>query len=173
MTYNDPALLSHLDLTVRHVDLRTWMRHHYPDEKPEFLFDPVERLLHPSISIDMLQTLIVEREVLRATCTSYKHSLEELQRAHDTLRREHTRLSAQHPDSELSSRAETAYLNIIGAMLKLMLGQSPSGKPYSQFRSQEAIISALTAHHSTLMGVAERTLQVKFAQANRRLAQAA
>ncbi len=54
-------------------------------------------------------------------------------------------------------------------MLALMLGRTPSGAPYSSFNSQDAIISALIAHHGNLMGVTERTLQAKFAQARRRL----
>ena len=54
-------------------------------------------------------------------------------------------------------------------MLDLMLGQSPSGVPYSSFKTQEAVVSALVAHHSGAMGIAERTLNGKFATARRRL----
>lgn len=39
-----------LSLTVRHVDLKSWMAHYYPGEKPAFLFDEIERALHPAIS---------------------------------------------------------------------------------------------------------------------------
>src|SRR3546814_14508830 len=56
----------------------------------------------------------------------------------------------------LSDRAETTYLNIIGGMLILMLGTSPSGKPYSSFRTQEAVVSALVAHHQSDMGITEQ-----------------
>ncbi|WP_444485044.1 hypothetical protein [Xanthomonas citri] len=62
------------------------------------------------------------------------------------------------------------YLNIIGALLCLLLDDAPSGKPYSAFRTQEAIISALIAHNDGLMGLTERTLQAKFAQAKRHVA---
>ena len=54
-------------------------------------------------------------------------------------------------------------------MLDVMLGRTPSGSPYSRFTSQEAVISALIAHHGALMGITERTLQSKFAQARRKL----
>lgn len=50
-----------------------------------------------------------------------------------------------------------------------MLGQSPSGAPYSSFKTQEAVVSALVAHHHGVMGIAERTLNGKFATARRRL----
>src|SRR3546814_13384159 len=68
-----------------------------------------------------------------------------------------------------SYRAEATYLHIIGTMLELMLGQSPSGTPYSSFNSQEAIATAMIAHHGELMGITDRTLQAKFAQARRKL----
>ena len=48
-------------------------------------------------------------------------------------------------------------------------GQPPSGMPYSSFLTQEAIISAMVAHHGNAMGITERTLQAKFALARRNL----
>jgi hypothetical protein len=48
------------------------------------------------------------------------------------------------PES-LSTRAETTYLHIIGGLLRLLLGQSP-GNPYSSFKTQESIVSAMVAH---------------------------
>ncbi|SDZ55003.1 hypothetical protein SAMN05421547_1341, partial [Delftia lacustris] len=68
---------------------------------------------------------------------------------------------------EISERAETTYLNIIGGMLTLMLSQSPSGVPYSSFKTQEALVSALVAHYGGTMGITERTLNGKFANAKR------
>lgn len=69
----------------------------------------------------------------------------------------------------LSPRAETTYLNIIGGLLVLMLGNSPAGKPQSVFGSQTAIIDALLGHFQSKPGIAPRTLQEKFAAATRSL----
>ena len=33
-------------MTVRHTDLKAWMMKHYPDQKPKFLFDEIERNTH-------------------------------------------------------------------------------------------------------------------------------
>ena len=66
-------------------------------------------------------------------------------------------------------RSESTYLNIVGGLLTLLLGKSPSGTPYSSFLTQEAIISAMVAHHGNAMGITERTLQAKFALARRNL----
>lgn len=48
-----------------------------------------------------------------------------------------------------------------------MLSQSPSGVPYSSFKTQEALVSALVAHYGGTMGITERTLNGKFANAKR------
>jgi len=91
-----------------------------------------------------------------------------LQDQHDALLKQSTVIPAcaQCP---ISDRAEATYLHIIGTMLELMLGQSPSGTPYSSFNSQESIATAMIAHHGELMGITDRTLQAKFAQARRKL----
>ncbi|CAB3648456.1 hypothetical protein [Achromobacter pestifer] len=170
ITSDKPQLLSDPELTVRHVDLRMWMQQHYPNHRPDFLFDPLERTLHPAISIETIQMLLVEREILRATCATCQRDIAEAKVAYESLQREHERLLAQRPPDDLSQRAETTYLNVIGALLHLMLAESPAGTPYSTLRSQEAVVSALVAHHTGLMGITERTLHAKFAEANRRLA---
>lgn len=170
VTANDPKLLSEPDLTIRHVDLRAWMSHHYPDQRPAFLFDAFEQILHPAITVEMIQALIGDRELLRATYSNCQRSLDELRSAHSALQQDYARQKSQQRNEGISQRAEATYLNIIGALLQLMLDQAPSGIPYSRFKSQEAIISALVAHHGSLMGITTRTLHAKFAEANRRLA---
>jgi hypothetical protein len=157
-------------LTVRHVDLKAWMAHYYPGEKPAFLFDEIERALHPAISLDTVGTLLVEREAIKARLAEHLSVYESLRAEHEALLKTHAACAA---DAERANapgpRSETTYLNIIGGLLTLLLGKSPSGMPYSSFLTQEAIISAMVAHHSNAMGITERTLQAKFALARRRL----
>lgn len=69
----------------------------------------------------------------------------------------------------LHPRAETTYLNIVGAMLELMLGKSDAGRAHSIFTSQAAIIDALTGHNPNKDGISKTTLEAKFADARRRL----
>lgn len=167
ITLNDPDLLCSPDLTVRHVDLKRWMRAHYPEHRPGFLFSRSERMAHPFITMETGQTLLLERLALSAALEQARRQMQDLQMQHESLLK-HSTASDSKPCS-LSDRAETTYLNIIGGMLTLMLGQSPSGAPYSSFETQEAIISAMVAHYGRTMGIAERTLQSKFAQAKRQL----
>lgn len=168
--YSQGLAMDDPSLTVRHVDLKAWMAHYYPGEKPAFLFDEVERALHPAVSLETLGVLLAEREVIKAR-------LAELLRRHETLRAEHEALRKEHAacsaDAERANtpgpRSESTYLNIVGALLTLLLGKAPSGMPYSSFLTQEAIITAMVAHHGNAMGINERTLQAKFALARRSL----
>ncbi|MBV6791583.1 hypothetical protein [Xanthomonas euvesicatoria] len=168
ITANDTALIDSPDLTVRHVDLKRWMRLHYPDQRPGFLFSRSERIAHPYITMETGQAMLVERMALNSALDQCRRQLHELQERHEALLKQSTAIPAcaQCP---ISDRAEATYLNIIGGMVALMLGRAPSGTPYSRFTSQDAITSALIAHHGSLMGITERTLQSKFAQARRKL----
>ena len=172
ITLNDPKLLTSPDLTVRHVDLKRWMRTHYPEHRPGFLFSRGERMTHPFITMETGQAMLVERLALQAALEQTKREMHELQEQRDTLLKQSTVMLAT-TQSEISERAETTYLNIIGGMLTLMLGQSPSGRPYSSFRTQEAIVTALLAHYRGTMGITERTLNGKFANAKKNVRSAA
>lgn len=157
-------------LTVRHVDLRAWMIRYYPCHKPRFLFNPLERKLFAGISVDAVRAVLADRAALKAQLEHTHAAYEKLQREHRTLiHQQEVSAAIVDPSSRLSVRSESAYLNIIGGMLDLLLGQSPAGRPYSTFRTQESVISALIAHHDGRLGISERTLQAKFAAANRTL----
>lgn len=163
----DPGLLTQPDLTVRHVNLKAWMSCYYPDQKPAFLFEDVERQLCSSLTLNHLHVLLAERE-------AHKLQLQELQQAFERLQHEHSQLSRQAallPDAhqELPTRSESTYLNIVGGLLTLLLGTSPGGQPYSTFTSTEAIISTLRAWFPDRPGFSERTLWNKFTEARRHL----
>jgi hypothetical protein len=120
-----------------------------------------------TITIDIVHALVLERDGLTA-------QIEQRDREIHALRGQLKKLGPQsvpEPVSApmLSERSETTYLHIVAALLRLLLGQSPSGQPYSSFRSEDAIMSALIAMHGHRLGISERTLQAKFAAAKRAL----
>ena len=161
---NDPAL------TIRHVDLKSWVAHYYPGEKPSFLFDEMERALHPALNPHSLSVLLAEREAAKVELAELRQAHENLRAAHEVLAKDHAARVAESDNArEPGSRAESTYLNVIGGLLSLLLGKSPGGKPYSSFTSQEAVINALVAHHGDQLGISKSTLENKFAQARRRL----
>ncbi|HBO3353882.1 TPA: hypothetical protein L4S42_001688 [Pseudomonas aeruginosa] len=156
-------------LTVRHTDLKRWMSCHYPDQRPAFLFErPPDRF--SEVSIGTYLALQADRDALQLqvknTQAAYKELLGELQSV--GLERENLQALLKSK-GKLSNRSELVYLHIIGAMLSLMLGHSPSGKPHSVFRNQSSVVSALTAHFENLPGITKRTLDEKFAAAKRSL----
>ncbi len=161
---DDPAL------TVRHVDLKAWMSQYYPGDRPGFLFDDIERAVHPAVSMDAFNILLAEREATKAQFSALTQVHEALRATHDALMKEHvTRSGGNEPGREPGLRSETTYLNIIGGLLTLLLGESPSGAAYSSFRSMDAVVSALLAHYEGRPGLSERTLWSKLAQARRHL----
>jgi len=156
ITSNEAALLDSPALTVRHLDLKRWMRTCYPEHCPNFLFSDSEQLAHPTLTLEAGQALLIERQTMQtelAQCHRQLHVLQERCRHQPT------------PPHPISERAETTYLNILGAILDLMLNRSPSGRRYSPFETQAAIVSALVAHYGSRMGISERTLNGKFAKA--------
>lgn len=157
----------HPQLTIRHVDLRAWMVRYYPDERPPFLFSASEQQ-SLGLKSEIVSALVLERDALKA---ALKRRDEELRLLRDPRQANSAGLDhgQSEPPGRLSLRAETTYLHIIGGLLRLLLGQSPSGQRYSNFNSQESVVSALIAHFGGTMGFTERTLHAKFAAANRRL----
>lgn len=158
-------------LTIRHVDLKTWMKRFYPDQKPDFLFSAAERLEFP-LTIDAVKSLLLQREALQSQIELRDQALRGIREKQTVSLRTHsTPDSSDASQDPLSPRRETTYLNIVGGLLNLLLGHSPSGQPYSSFRTQEAIVSALVAHYGDRLGMGERTLHGKFAAAKQTLGQ--
>ena len=57
---HDPA--AHLRRRITGVSLKKWMESTFPNDKPSFLFDDLERSTHTSISADVYQVVVAERD---------------------------------------------------------------------------------------------------------------
>lgn len=157
-------------LTIRHADLKDWMQRRYPDQKPAFLFDEVERTTHSAINADTFRALQADRDGLKARIDKAEEWAKTIIAEKNALLGERDSLRAMVEKMNApGERAETTYLNIIGAMLALMLGKSPAGKPQSVFDNQAAIITTLLGHYEGKPGISARTLEEKFAAAKRSL----
>ena len=162
---NDP------ELTIRHIDLRVWLLHFYPEEKPPFLFGLTQQLLHHRISMDVVRALIAERDM-------YSTLVEQQIKLHEQSKQEicalQTKLTALSPATVApkspDARAETTYLNIIGGLLSLLLERHGNARGTGKLSTQAAVIDALIEAHPHCAGLTERTLWTKFAAANRQLA---
>lgn len=69
----------------------------------------------------------------------------------------------------ISEKQRGGFLNIIGALVGLLLGHAPNGKPYSQFQTQQAIIDAIHGNYGEHAGLSQRNLEDKFAEGKRTL----
>jgi hypothetical protein len=165
--------IDRLDLTVRHIDLKTWMIRYYPEQRPRFLFAEAGRPDQQALAaMDVLQLLLAERDSLRVKVDYRERELAELQLKAATGHRVQRSARDPQPSSDgISARAETTYLHIIGALIDVVLGHSPSGQPYSRFKTQDAIVSVMLAQHGRRLGISERTLHAKFAAARRQLSE--
>lgn len=155
-------------------DLRKWMEKAFPNEKPAFLFDDIERNTHAAINADAYRALKADRDALATRLEKAKTEYQKLRQEKEDLERINQSLEAMTAKMNVpAERAGTTYLNIIGAMLDLILGKSPGGQAHSIFTNQAAVIQALLGHHEGKQGIAARTLEEKFAEAKRSLKAAA
>lgn len=158
----DPLLL-----TIRHADLRLWMSSYYPDQKPDFLFGSADDT-REKISLGAYFSLQADRDALLREVKDLQHLYQEVLADIQAvgLEREHlAQLVKSH--GRVSERSEVNYLQIIGAMLNVILDKSPAGKPFSVFKNQAAFVDIMTAHYPDYPGLSKRTLDQKFAAANR------
>ena len=161
----------HIKPERRHVSrehLKAWIAKEHPSDKPAFLFDVIERSAHTAISVDSFQALQADRDAARAELAKSKARVAELVGQLNTTESERDSLRAMVDKmAQPNAKAETTYLNIIGALLGLMLGKTPNGQKGSIYGSQEAIISALLGHYCNKQGISPTTLENRFAEANR------
>ena len=104
-------------LTVRHTDLKAWMAKHYPDQKPPFLFDEIERTTHAAITVEALQALQADRDALKARVEKAEHLYRErwskLETERDEWRKKYEKAAA---DTSASPTHRGTLLVLIGAL---------------------------------------------------------
>ncbi|MGF6282741.1 hypothetical protein [Pseudomonas silensiensis] len=155
-------------LTIRHAHLKNWFVQYYPTEKPDFLFGQFERQAISPHTLDVYKTLLVELGMYKAEREQAQKSILELTKERNSLRHENAKLLIRMRNAgKPSERSERAYLRLIEAFIRLLLGKTPSGVHYSSFTSQASIISVLMANNRGKPGFTQRTLEEKFAAAKR------
>lgn len=171
---NGKVVEEYVAVERRHVSrqhLKDWIAAQFPSDKPAFLFDEIERNTHSAINKDAYQALQADRDALRARLERAADEYRKLRTERDELITEKEKLVDQlQPEKDLGLRAETTYLNIVGGLVALFLMKTPGGKPHSVFNSQSALIDQMLAHFKK-PGVTKRTLEEKFAAANKSIEQ--
>jgi hypothetical protein len=150
--------------TVRHTALREWMARYHPGSKPAFLFDEIERGTHAAINADSFMALQADRDAARAELKQAREWGDAIVAERDALQGERDSLrAAADAMGAPAARAETTYLNIIGALLELVRNPRPNRN------SDAAVIGELINNYGDKPGISKTTLEAKFADARRRL----
>lgn len=101
--------------TVRHGDLKLWMEKNYPDQKPKFLFDEVERTTHTAINKDSFIALQADRDAFKARIDKAeiwaKDAQLKIKEADSEIKS--LRLKVVIDEKPLSQRTENNYLRLI------------------------------------------------------------
>ncbi len=172
---NGKVVEEHVANERRHVSrqhLKDWIAAQFPSDKPAFLFDEIERNTHAAISADSFRALQADRDALKARVEKAAEEYRKLKSERDALVAERDALAEQIKNpQDPGPRAQTTYLNIIGAMVAVVLGKSPAGKPNSVFNSQSAVIDQILAHYEGKPGISRRSLEEKFAEGKKSLGQ--
>lgn len=156
--------------TIFRDDLKTWIALNFPNDKPKFLFDEIERSTHSAINADTFRTLQANSAALQVKLEKANEENLALKESLDTIEGEYASLrKLVESFGTPGERAATTYENIIGGLLGLMLGTSPAGVPQSVFKNQSAIITTMLACYQDTPGISLRTLEEKFAAARRSL----
>lgn len=150
--------------TVTHSDLKAWIGERYPDQKPKFLFDEIERTTHNKITVESWQALQVERDHLKAR----------VEKAERFYRDNWTKLEAeakswQEKYEQAISEVKPSHLLTIAALLELQMEPVPQARAK---RNQSAIKDAIMEKNKNKRGLSPRNLDDIFADANRAMAEA-
>jgi|LakMenE18May11ns_1017448.scaffolds.fasta_scaffold9745026_1 hypothetical protein len=154
------------NLTVRHSDLKEWMAKYFPDQKPAFLFDEVERNTHAAINADTFRALQADRDALKTQLANYTKWYENTTKKLDISQKELNKLKANN--KILGDRERRANEILVGALLECIFSKS-GFKDTNVFDSNAKLIEKLANDYRDFEGMAERTLQEKFAAAKKSL----
>lgn len=155
-------------LTIRHSDLRVWVACYYPDEKPGFLFKNDHT---QSISFATYLTLTAHLEAA-------ERELKKVSRDYEELIKKTSLEGQQNSDLAITTKPSSTpsepflYYRIIGSLLAVIVGKSQHGQIQSIYKNQSAVVDAITSQFPGVPGLSKRTLDRKFAEARRLLAQA-
>lgn len=151
-------------------DLRKWMKKAFPNEKPAFLFDDIERSTHTAISTDAYRTLKAEHDKMVSRLDTAKTEYTKLREQKKSVEAERDSLKAMVDTLGVpGERAESTYQNIIAALLDCIAGDLPGVEKHPSFPSEAKLIEAIEKHFQGYGGLSKSNLSRKFPEAKRTL----
>jgi hypothetical protein len=135
---NPVANSDHVAYERRHVfgrDLKKWMEKAFPNEKPAFLFDDIERNTHTAISVDSYRALKADNDALQSRVEKAIESYKALQEKCRTIESERDALqklvnqynpTTEHSDNSALSKSQ--YWNELSKLASIAINAYPSWK---------------------------------------------
>jgi hypothetical protein len=164
-------------LTIRHSDLKSWMITNYPDQKPAFLFDEIERDTHSAISAESYRTLKASHDANEIKLKYLYRRIQEIEAAkreveleRDQLRSMIENFTEKMKSEDIpSGRAETTYQNTIAALLEFIGGDIPGIEKHPSFESEAKLIEFIDEYYRGYGGLSKSNLARKFPECKRKL----
>ncbi|EOG3620427.1 hypothetical protein ACK9U2_002295 [Pseudomonas putida] len=157
--------------TIRRADLLAWFARNYPDEKPAFLFPQnLDHLNCVSLNAHLVQEAELEaaQRTIAKLCDELATMAEEVATLTVCKNELIARLQAMGIPSETS---ENTHNVLVGAVLAVTVGKSKDGRMQSIYKSQSSLVEEITRRFPGLPGLSKSTLDRRFADARRHLAQ--
>jgi hypothetical protein len=162
------AHLAQGTLTIPRRELKQWMTKNYPDQKPPFLFDEIERNTHTAISADSLRALQADRDALRARLKTLETQYGATSSENNALNKKIEDLTSKLESFEVPhERSEKTYQNIIVALLHYIQGEVPGIKGHPEYKSEAKLIEAICEKYTGYGGLTKRTLEERLSAAKK------
>jgi len=115
--------------------LKTWIEEEFPNDKPAFLFDDIERNSHSAITTDAYRTLKADRDALKIRVDnaieefkSLRQKKESIEADRDLLQKKLEDISLPNKESDHSSLLNSVYWRKLGALADHAIEAYPSWK---------------------------------------------
>jgi len=166
----------HVAYERRHVyglDLKEWAKKIAPTERPNFLFDEIERDTHTSISAESYRALKAAHDAKELKLTQANERIRDIEETkgraeteRDAARAMVDDLAAKLKAADLpDERSRTTYQNIIAALLDCIAGNLPNVDKHPSFESEARLIDAIDDHYRGIGGLSKSNLTRKFPEA--------
>ena len=153
--------------TVSRQDLKEWIAKEFPSDKPDFLFDEIERKTHSAINAESFRALQADGDALQRQIKSAEATIEkmELEKYEAVAKVKQYEERLKYLDDKIDPRLERTYLNIIGALLEITTGIFKD----ESFKSETQLRDFIAEKFDDLRGVSPRNTADIFAAAKRAL----
>ena len=125
----------------RHIfgkDLKSWMEIAFPNEKPEFLFDDIERNSHSEITLEAYQTLLADRDALKLRVDKAIIAFTELRDEKLTVENELEKVKKQLSDCDhIKATKNSDELSTNGYWIELMRLATKAINEYPIWKSKQ------------------------------------